>query len=174
MKVLVAYGTTEGHTRKVAETISIQIKQLGHEVELFHTEKPQRDLQFNSFDKIILAGSVHQKDYQEFLKLFIEENLSVLNIKPTMLISVSLASAFDDRLDEAIGYTSKLTEQLGWSPTKILLIAGAIKYDKYDYFKEQIIKHIALQGHSVDLKEGNQEFTDWSELAANVDEFISA
>ena len=173
MKILIAYGTTEGQTRKVAETISTQIERLGHEVELFDTANPQKDLKIGSFDKIILAGSVHQKDYQESLKLFIEANLPVLNNKQTMLISVSLASAFDDRQEEAKGYTSKLSERPGWNPTKILLVAGAIIYDEYDYFKEQIIKHIALQGRSVDVKEGNQEFTDWSELAANVENFIS-
>ena len=173
MKILIAYGTTEGQTRKVAETISTQIQRPGHEVELFDTANLQKDLKIKSFDKIILAGSVHQKAYQESLRLFIKANLMALDNKPTMFISVSLASAFDDRQVEAEGYAADLSEELGWKPTKILLVAGAIKYDEYDYFKEQIIKHIALRGRSVDIQEGSQEFTDWSDLAKNVEYFVS-
>lgn len=173
VNILIAYGSTEGQTKKIAETIASEIDAMGHETVLFDTARKQKDLEPEKFDKIILAGSVHQKDYQEGLKLFISANSDILATKPTLFISVSLASAFEDRQEEAGDYVSSLSTRLNWKPTDILLVAGAIKYDEYDYFKEQIIKHIALRGQSVDIEDGEHEFTDWSDLSKNVTAYVS-
>ncbi|MGI9316863.1 MAG: flavodoxin domain-containing protein [bacterium] len=174
MKILIAYGTTEGQTKKIAETLTSKIEGMGHDVFLFDTSSKQEDLDLENFDKIILGGSVHQKDYQEALKLFISANRDLLSKKPTLFISVSLASAFEDRQEEAKDYVSSLSERLNWIPTDILLVAGAIRYDEYDYFKEQIIKHIVLRGQTVEVQQGEHEFTDWSDLSKNVTTFVAA
>jgi menaquinone-dependent protoporphyrinogen IX oxidase len=56
MKILVAYGSTHGHTACIAERISARMQGQGHEV--YTTNQPWR-VRAKSFDAIILGGRVH-------------------------------------------------------------------------------------------------------------------
>ena len=102
MKVLIAYGTTEGQTRKIAEAVAAQISELGHDFELFDTSGLKGDLHPESFDKIIIAGSVHEQQHQEAVEIFVAVNLKKLQTKPTIFLSVSLA-AYDRPGQKKIG-----------------------------------------------------------------------
>lgn len=42
MKVLIAYATTEGQTRKISQAIADQVVELGHQVELLDTARKRR------------------------------------------------------------------------------------------------------------------------------------
>ena len=67
MKILVAYATTDGQTLKIARFMAERIKEAGHEAELFDTELARRDVAVDQFDKVIVAGSVHQLKHQKCL-----------------------------------------------------------------------------------------------------------
>ena len=172
MKILIAYGTTEGQTRKIVETVAGQIRELGHDVQLFDTSRRQGDLHPETFDRILVAGSVHQQEHQDSVKVFVAANLNKISEKPTMFISVSLAAAFDDGTDEAQSYVDRFLSNLGWAPTETLMVAGALRYDEYDYFKDQIVAHVVLEGRTVAGPKGDHEFTDWDALANAVVSFV--
>lgn len=174
MKVLVAYGTTEGQTRKIAETVAEQVRHLGHEVTLFDTSGLRGDLDPESFDKLVVAGSVHERRHQESVEIFVLANVKKLVTTPTMFLSVSLAAAFEDRLAEAQSYIDSFTESVGWRPTQSLPVAGAVRHGEYGYHKEQILAHIVLDGREIDDPGADHEFTDWASLAAAVEKFIQA
>ncbi len=56
MKVLIAYGTTEGQTRKIVDAAAAQVIALGHDAEVFDTSLLLDGLHPETFDKIIVAG----------------------------------------------------------------------------------------------------------------------
>ena len=172
MRVLIAYGTTEGQTRKIAEAISEQVSGLGHEVELFDTSGLKGDLRPESFDKIIVAASVHNHRHQESVELFAMSNLKTLQAKPTLFISVSIAAAFEVGLPEAQGYVDSFVKDIGWQPRQTLLVAGAVRHGEYGYAKELLVEHIVLRGRDLDDPKKDQEFTDWEALASAVGAFI--
>ena len=172
MRVLIAYGTTEGQTRKIVETVATQITALGHDVELFDTSGLPGGLQRETFDKIIVAGSVHEGLHQESVELFALGNLSKLKAKPTLFISVSLAAAFESSLADAQGYVDVFVKEVGWQPGKTLLVAGAVRHGEYDYYQEQILEHIVLEDRDVDGPKNDHEFTDWQALARAINAFI--
>ena len=174
MRVLIAYGTTEGQTGKIVETVAAQITALGHEVELFDTSGLPEGLQPESFDKIIVAGSVHEGLHQEGVELFALGNASKLQAKPTLFISVSLAAAFDSSLADAQGYVDSFVKEGGWQPDKSLLVAGAVRHGEYDYYQEQILEHVVLEDRDIDGPKDDHEFTDWKALAKAIDEFMGA
>ena len=174
MRVLIAYGTTEGQTRKIVETIATQITALGHDVELFDTSGLPGELHTETFDKIIVAGSVHEQRHQKSVELFALANLSKLQAKPTMFISVSLAAAFESSLPSAQSYVDGLVEDIGWQPGKSLLVAGAVRHGEYDYYQEQILEHVVLEDRDLDDPKSDQEFTDWQALAKAIEAFIGA
>ena len=64
MKILIAYATTEGQTRKICQTIAEQLDGLGHQVELLDTARKRRDVHPDDFDRFIVAASVHQDKHQ--------------------------------------------------------------------------------------------------------------
>ncbi len=174
MKALVAYGTTEGQTRKIAETVAAQIREQGHEVQLFDTSGLQRGLHPETFDKLVVAGSVHEQLHQESVEIFVAANVKKLQAKPTLFISVSLAAAFEDGSAEAQGYVDSFLKSVGWHPTQSLLVAGAVRHGEYGYHKEQILAHVVLEGRDLADPGIDHEFTDWGSLAEAVERFIQA
>ncbi|HEY7747634.1 MAG TPA: flavodoxin domain-containing protein [Aestuariivirgaceae bacterium] len=172
MRILIAYATSEGQTRKIAETVAAKVQELGHDAHLFDTATTFMDLHIDSYDKIVVASSVHQQRHQDSIEVFITARLADLQRKPTLFLSVSLSAAFSEGLAEAQNYVRALLAATGWKPTKSLLVAGALRYAEYDYFKEQIIQHIVLKDRKVERSRGDHEFTDWAALIADVNEFI--
>ena len=57
--VLIAYATTEGHTRKIAQQIGKWIEEAGLHVQLADASDPPLDLAVSSYDAVIVAGSIH-------------------------------------------------------------------------------------------------------------------
>jgi menaquinone-dependent protoporphyrinogen oxidase len=173
MKVLVAYATTEGQTRKISEHVAQYVKELGHDPEIVDTGRRRRQIHADEFDAFIVAASVHQDGHQEEISAFVTGARDVLNAKPSLFLSVSLSAAFDEGKAEAQGYIDRFIEESGWRPTKSLAVAGALRGDAYDYFQQQILQHVVLKGQETHDPGENHEFTDWQELERTVDEFLS-
>jgi menaquinone-dependent protoporphyrinogen oxidase len=172
MRVLVSYGTSEGQTKKIAEAVAARVQELGHDADLFDTASIPTDLHVDSYDKIIIAGSVHQQRHQESVEVFVTAKLAELRKRLTLFLSVSLSAAFSRGLPEAQSYLEAFLKSTGWNPTKSLLVAGALRYAEYDYFRQQIIEHIVLKDHHVDRCTGDYEFTDWPVLFKEIGSFI--
>lgn len=174
MKILIAYGTSEGQTRKIAEAVAARVRDLGHDGHLFDTSSSPRDLYMDLYDKIVIAGSVHQRQLQELVEEFVAAKISELQKKPTLFLSVSLSAAFTEGMAEARSYVDAFLASTGWKPTQSILVAGALRYAEYDYFKEQIIEHIVLRGRKVEKPVGDYEFTDWAALFQDIDSFVGS
>ena len=170
MKILIAYGTSEGQTRKIAAAAAARMLELGHEAHLFDTASLE-DIHVDSYDKIVVAGSVHQQRHQDSVEIFVMASLAELQKRPTLFLSVSLSAAFPEGMLEAQSYVDAFFVSTGWKPSQSLLVAGALRYSEYDYFKEQIIEYVVLKGRKVEGPKGDYEFTDWETLSRAVDSF---
>lgn len=172
MRVLVVYGTTEGQTRKVAERIAERLHEHGPAAEVFDSTALPPDLQVDAYDAVIVAASVHQYRHQASVVHFVTANLAALSARPTAFISVSLAALAEDSRTEAQSYVDRFLEETGWQPTETLLVAGALLYTQYDFFKRMMMKFIvATHGGPTDSSE-DYEFTDWDALSRFVDAFV--
>lgn len=173
MRVLVAFATTEGQTRKIAQAIVSKVRDLGHEAEVFDTSGLLGDLHPEQFDKIIVAASVHEQRHQESVEVFVAANRKTLQTKPTMFVSVSLAAAFEGGMADAQGYADSFFDDLNWRPSQSLLVAGAVRHGAYGYYKENILEHVVLKNRGLEDPESDHEFTDWAFLDRAVEEFIA-
>lgn len=174
MKILVAYATTDGQTLKIARFMAERIKEAGHEAELFDTELARRDVAVDQFDKVIVAGSVHQLKHQKCLEVVVFAKRQKLDALPTMFVSVSLAAAFPDARQQASDYCDRFAASTGWTPGKVVCVAGAVRHANYGYFREQILEHLVLEGAHYDDLTKDHEFTDWKDLEKSVQQFIAA
>ncbi|HEX7110658.1 MAG TPA: flavodoxin domain-containing protein [Aestuariivirga sp.] len=174
MKVLIAYATTEGQTRKIAEQIAGQVHELGHGAELVDVDHGRHNFNVNDFNAVIVAASVHQHDHQDAIEVFVAACHAALNTRPTMFLSVSLSAAFDEGRREAQDCITRFIEKTGWTPSISLPVAGALRNEGYDYFQQQILEHVVLKNRKVDHPERDHEFTDWKALADAVTAFVTA
>jgi menaquinone-dependent protoporphyrinogen oxidase len=173
MTFLIVYGTTEGQTRKIAERIAARVRELGREAELHDSSALLENLQVGMFDAIIVAASVHQQQHQDSVTEFAFAYRDQLQTKPAAFLSVSLSAALEDDKREAQKYVDQFVAETGWRPAEILLVAGALRYAEYDFFREQIVKHIVLKGRGAAVAKCDCEFTDWETLFKFVDSFVT-
>lgn len=164
MKLLIAYGTTEGQTRSICEYLRDEAKKAGHEVSLSDTTGPH--LQPRGFDAAIIAASVHYGRYQTSIEHFVQEHREKLNSIPTAFLSVSLTAASDEpeSWNELEEITDNFLNQAGWQPDIVEQVAGALRYSKYNFFKKFIMRLMATKsGGGTDTTE-DYEYTDWSQV----------
>lgn len=169
MKVLILYGTTDGHTRTIASAISSDLERRGHEVTTVDVSEPLPGIVLNGFDLCILAASVRQKQYAEAVMTFAGSNSQILNQMLSAFVSVSLAAAFPEGRSDAESYVKELLCATGWNPVMVHHAAGALHRSSYDYFQEQIVRHVVLKGRGSKIKSGNHEFTDWRGVERFID-----
>jgi len=174
--VLVAYGTTEGQARKVAEFIADALKARGVEVELVDSAAKGAMLIQPVYAAVIVCGSLHQRSYQASLVRFVKDNKDWLVGIPTAFIAVSLTAVLKD--DESREELRKLTEALyrttGWTPAITRHVAGALRYTQYGCLKRMIVKRIARRHGSDADTMHDHEYTDWNDLTRFVEEFLAA
>ncbi|MFC2968629.1 flavodoxin domain-containing protein [Acidimangrovimonas pyrenivorans] len=172
MKILIAYGSTEGQTRKVARFAADRLVEAGHVVELMRAGDGE-ELDLDRFDAAILAGSVHVGRYQADLVDFAKGAAKALERMPTLFLSVSGAAAGSDPddwkgLDDCV---ARFTAAIGWTPRRIEHVAGAFRFTEYDFFKSWAMRLIAAQhGQKVD-PDKDTEFTDWKALGKVLDDW---
>jgi len=172
MKVYIIYATTEGHTRKVVKTLGDALSKLNHEVAFYDVGSEQERLAIAKFDKVMVAGSVHNGKHQEALNLFVFANKDELKKRKTLFLSVSMAAAFDDSRSDAERYVREFEESTNWKPSSHLLVAGAIKHSNYGYYEEASLQYGDLTGHAFSELKEDRIFTDWPAVIANVSQFI--
>jgi len=175
MKILLVYGTTEGHTRKVASFISERLSEAGHSVLLQDASEVAPSLEVGAFDAILIAASVHAGRYQSSVVHFARQHLAALDARPNAFISVSLSAAGDEP-EDVEGLKSCVADflaQARWIPGRIHHVAGAFRFTAYDFFKRWAMKYIAYRkGASTDTSR-DHELTDWDDLARFVDAFAA-
>jgi menaquinone-dependent protoporphyrinogen oxidase len=169
VKILIAYGTTEGHTRKIARFCADTLVGSGHSVELISTLDAV-DLDLSRFDGAVLAGSIHVGHFQASLVEFATERHADLAALSTLFLSVSLSAAGNEAEDWA--GLEKCIERFvgatGWTPDMVKHVAGAFRFAEYDFFRYWAMRWIAAQkGEVVDPK-SDKEYTDWDNLKSAV------
>jgi menaquinone-dependent protoporphyrinogen oxidase len=172
VNVLIAYGTTEGQTRKIAEWAAKYIRERDHLVELTDSSNSISGLSLDEFQAFIVAASVHQEQHQGTIKNFAAAHRELLNSQPSALISVSLSAVLEETRPDAQKYVDHFISLTGWQPHMTLLLGGALRFTEYDYFQEQIVKFIVMKRAVPASGEHDREFTDWGALGCFLEEFL--
>lgn len=174
--ILVVYGTTEGHTRKIGEFVTERLRAAGKAVDLIDSATPQaREIPLIYAGAFIL-GSVHFDRHQSALVHFVKENLGWLNAIPTAFFSVNLNMTHRDpeARAEAQKCLDGFLEETGLKPHMARPVAGALKYTQYDYFKRALLHYLVRPGGVKASATPDVEYTDWKEVGRFVDEYLEA
>ncbi|MGP6087978.1 flavodoxin domain-containing protein [Antarctobacter jejuensis] len=174
MKLLIAYASSEGQTRKTARFAMDRLADAGHAVEALPVGEAE-DIDLSRFDRVILAASVHVGHYQREMGDFVAEHAEALDARPTLFLSVSLAAAGHDAEDWADldRIAQDFASATSWRPARTVQVAGAYKPSEYDIFRRFVMRRIvAAKDPEADL-DADHEYTDWAALGALLDEWMA-
>jgi menaquinone-dependent protoporphyrinogen oxidase len=163
--VLVLYGTTEGHSAKVAAAIGDTLRGEGLKVDVLDGEAERPDAE--AYDAALVVASVHKGDYQPSVRDWARRHARGLNTMPSAFVSVSLGVLQHDpkveQDNEAI--RARFIEKTGWKPGAIKPVAGALMYSRYNFVERMLMKRIAAQAGGDTDTSRDYEYTDWQDLA---------
>lgn len=170
MKILIAYDTSEGQTRKVAQHVADVIARSGQEGEAIDIRRPPVGFTLDGFDAIVIGASIHLGKHSRQLSRFVSHHIARLNDVPSIFFSVSLSAAGSEREQaDASRYVEEFLIQSGWNPAIRATVAGGLRYREYNVLKRWMMKKIARsEGMDTDTSK-NHEYTDWNA----VDQFVS-
>jgi menaquinone-dependent protoporphyrinogen oxidase len=124
---------------------------------------------------IIVAGSIHAGGYQKPIDRWLRAHVKELGGRPTAFVSVCLSvlSKRDTDRDEARAMPRRFVDKLGWRPTLIKVVAGALPYRKYNIFTRWIMKRIASAAGGDTDTSRDYEYTDWKDQGDFADRFAA-
>ena len=172
MSVLIAYGTVEGQTAKIARFVQEVVRGTGEEAELFDTSDRHHGVDFAPYDKVILAASVHERRHPKEFEVFVTGHHAALAARRTLMLSISLSAAFPEGVEEAQDYVDEMKMRTGLVPDAEVLVAGAVRARRYGYYETQVLRHVVLRDREFDGDAVEHEFTDWQALAERVYGFL--
>lgn len=170
-RTLVLYGTTDGHTAKVARLLTDTLWTHGIDADIVNAE--QADPDPSEYAGVIVAASVHAQGYQRAVTRWVRAHAQELAGRPTAFVSVCLGvlqhEAKVDRELEAI--MGRFLSATGWQPTERKIVAGALPYTRYNWIKRWAMRRIVKKaGGDLDTSR-DYEYTDWRDLKAFAEQF---
>ncbi|HUL04141.1 MAG TPA: flavodoxin domain-containing protein [Gemmatimonadales bacterium] len=172
-QVLIIYGTTDGHTAKIASALKNELTADGAHVDVVDARHLPRDVGPEQYDGVIVAASIHARGYQHAVSRWVRRHAAALNAVPSAFLSVCLG-ILEQRAEaqrEVRDIMDRFLARAGWHPTVRLPVAGALPYTRYSWWKKWVMKRIAARtGGDTDTTR-DFEYTDWEGLGAFAREF---
>jgi menaquinone-dependent protoporphyrinogen oxidase len=172
-RVLVLYGTTDGHTRKIAAALAGVLRWEGSCVDVIDTKHVSPDVRPEGYDGVVIAGSIQIGNYQRAVERWVRRHADELNREPSAFVSVCLGVL--DRRPEARQEASAIMERFlrrnGWRPLITRTVAGAVPYTQYNWLKKWVMKRVVAKAGGDTDTTRDYEYTDWNDLRAFAREF---
>jgi menaquinone-dependent protoporphyrinogen oxidase len=163
-RILILYGTTEGHTEKVARFLTNQLRWKGAIVHSVQAGPADPDP--GEYDAVIVAASVHAGGYQSAVVRWARAHAEALSGKPSAFVSVCLAVLQKDlKVQRELGaIVNRFEARTGWKPAQVKLVAGALPYTRYGWLKRMLMRRIVKKAGGATDVSRDHEYTDWDDL----------
>lgn len=174
MNLLILYGTTGGHTVRIADRMVDVALSREHQVQVMDCEKLPPRFSARFFDAVIIGSSVHFEKHHPRVIQFVQSHARELVGKPTAFFSVSLAAAAatpEDRV-EAVEYVSEFLRQTAWRPARTAIFGGALRYSQYGLLTRAFMKRISKRAGADTDTSQDYDYTDWDSVRHFVDAFL--
>jgi menaquinone-dependent protoporphyrinogen oxidase len=183
MTAVVFYATREGHTRKIAERIAVDLRAAGVNVGVYDVRTcgvPD----WTKYSVVCLAASVHIGHHEREMIAFARTHHDALNRLGAVFVSVTLSEAGAEDVTkpaaerhaaaaDAQRMIDVFVNETGWTPERALPVAGALAYSRYNFLVKFLMKRIARKAGAPTDTSRDYEFTDWRALDRFVDELAT-
>jgi menaquinone-dependent protoporphyrinogen oxidase len=172
-RVLILYGTTDGHTRKIAGALRGILSWEGSRVEVIDARDVAPHVRPEDYDGVVVAASIHMGGYQRAVKRWVSAHADGLSGMPSAFVSVCLG-ILEQRAEarqEVQRILQRFLDRSGWRPTITKTVAGAVRYTRYNWLKKWVMKRIVAKAGGGTDTTRDYEYTDWDDLRAFAREF---
>jgi menaquinone-dependent protoporphyrinogen oxidase len=179
--IAVIYATREGHTRKIAERIAVDLRMQGFYAVVKNVRDDLATIDLSAYCAVLVAASIHMGRHEREMVRFVKKHLAELASLPAVFLSVTMSEAGVERPGQSQGIRArcetgvrevidKFIQETGWHPKHVKAIAGALPYTKYNLLVRFVMRQIAKsEGGDTDTSR-DYEYTDWIALDRYVDD----
>jgi menaquinone-dependent protoporphyrinogen oxidase len=161
--ILIAYATTDGHTREICLRIQKVIER-PHRVTLLPLSDCTAD-DLQAFDTIVLGASIRYGNHHPNVIAFVNQNAHILDSKANAFFSVNVVARKPNKsTPETNPYLQKFLRQIAWKPKHLAVFAGKLNYPSYRFFDRMMIRFIMWVTKGPTDTNHIYEFTDWKQV----------
>ena len=166
-RLLILYGTTDGHTAKIADFLAGELRSLGSFVDVIEAGTASPDPR--EYDGVIVAASMHARGYQRPVVRWARARAVDLRRMPSVFLSVCLSvlQKEPEVQRELAAIARHFEDRTGWRPLDVKHVAGALLYTRYGWLKRMVMRSISRRAGGATDVSRDYEYTDW----AAVDQF---
>jgi menaquinone-dependent protoporphyrinogen oxidase len=174
MKTAIFFATREGQTRRIAERIAADLRAAGAVVDVFDLSTAPA-VTFSDYASVCVASSVHLGKHDRAAVAFVKRHRADLERVSAAFVSVSLSEAGvndpkrseSDRQQSAADVQRVIDDfvkETGWHPARVLPVAGALAYTRYNVLVRFVMKRIARKAGAPTDTTRDHELTDWTDV----------
>lgn len=163
-RILILYGTTDGHTAKIARRLGDTLRARGADSDVVNVAHATPRLA--GYDGVIVAASVHTGTYQPEVRQWVRTHAPALADMPGAFISVCLgALQHEPEVQQEVAATiRRFLASVDWEPTITKAVAGAVLYTRYGRLKRWLMRRIVAKAGGDTDTSRDYEYTDWADL----------
>jgi len=172
-RCLILYGTTDGHTAKIARFLGAELAALGAGVNLVEAGTDNPDPY--DYDGVIVAASVHGGRFQRSVTRWALDHAGQLPARPNAFLSVCLGVLQQDVKvqQNLVAMVGRFTRRTGWKPQRVKLVAGALLYTRYGWLKRVLMRSITKRAGGATDVTRDYEYTNWADLREFAEGFLA-
>lgn len=171
--ILIAYATTDGHTRRICERLKQVMESSGRQVTVALLSDAGA-LDVRDFDRVVIGASIRYGHHQPIVAEFINQHQALLESRPGAFFSVNIVARKPNKnTPETNPYCRKFLQSVAWQPRLTAVFAGKLDYPRYGFVDRQMIRLIMLITKGPTDPKAVVEFTDWAQVEAFGREFCA-
>ena len=174
MKILIVYATRGGQTRRIAMRMADGLRARNTAVDVFDARSVGA-IDWSKYQMAVVAASVHAGRHEREIIDFVKRHRADFERLSAAFISVTLSEAgvedparTDAQRRQAAADVQKMiadfVKESGWTPARIVPVAGALTYTKYNVLVRFIMKRIARKAGGPTDTSRDYDFTDWAAI----------
>jgi menaquinone-dependent protoporphyrinogen oxidase len=171
-RILVLYGTSDGHTGKIATAIGNALNAGGYDADVI--EAGTVDPSIGLYDGVIVAGSVRVGRFQRPLVECVRAHAAAIAAKPNAFVPVCLAvlRKTDPRAAAELKKNlDRFSTDTGWTPAAVKWVAGALPYSRYNFVVRLMMKWIVGKAGGDTDTSRDYVYTDWEDVRGFAEDF---
>jgi len=165
-RILIAYSTVDGHTRRICERMQRLLEGGGHAVTLASLSGAQRP-DARQFDKVVIGASIRYGKHRQEVFDFIGQQRLALDDRPSAFFTVNAVARKPGKdTPEGSPYVRSFRKLTSWRPRLVGVFAGKIDYRRYGFVDRQVIRFIMWLTHGPTDLQACVDFTNWDQVDA--------
>lgn len=172
-RILVLFGTTDGHTAKIAKSVRDALETEGCSVDLVNAAEGTAGITPEPYDGVIVAASVRAGKYQRPVLRWVRAHAPSLNTRPSAFLSVCLGILEHNvrARTELDAILHRFLHRTGWHPAVRKFVAGATPFTRYNLLTRWVMRRIVTKAIGYADTTRDTEYTDWDDLRSFSREF---